>query len=136
MKKILFLLVICFGWASGQSTEKQVHQKIVYTEPATFPGGDQAFQAELHKMVYSYLDMDQYAANGLFNFLLEIDEKGKIVNVSILPKVKNSDMFVDDMTFAVKRIKPRWTPAMTDGKPVKSKRLVRIHFISDHFDHD
>lgn len=136
MKMILFLLVICFGWASGQSTEQQVHQKIIYTEPAHFPGGDEAFLAEFHKMVRGYIDMKQYAANGIFNFMFDIDVNGKISNVQIFPQVKNSGMFIDDMTFAVKRIKPKWTPAMHDGKPVKSKRLLKVNFTSDHFDHD
>ena len=68
--------------------------------------------------------------------MFDIDVNGKISNVQIFPQVKNSGMFIDDMTFAVKRIKPKWTPAMHDGKPVKSKRLLKVNFTSDHFDHD
>ncbi|MBW8358881.1 MAG: energy transducer TonB [Weeksellaceae bacterium] len=136
MKNIFLLLLLSFGLAAGQTTTTDEHPRIIYTQPAQFPGGDEAFLAEFHKMVRGYIDMNQYAANGVFNFIFDIDVKGKITNLQILPKVKNSEMFIEDMMFAVKRIKPKWTPALRDGNPVKSTHVLKVTFTSDHFDHD
>jgi hypothetical protein len=43
-------------------------------------------------------------------------------NLDVLPKVKNSEMFIEDMEFAIKKVKKKWKPAMKDGQPVISKK--------------
>jgi hypothetical protein len=34
-----------------------------------------------------------------------VNPDGKIGNLDVLPKVKNSEMFIEDMEFAIKKIK-------------------------------
>ena len=78
--------------------------------------------------------MDKYAVNGQFTFLFDVNTEGKVENLKVLPKVKDSELFIDDMNFAIKRVKKKWKPAMQDGKPIVSKKIIRINFTSDHFD--
>lgn len=103
---------------------------------AEFPGGDSAFSQEYLKMIHAYIDLGKYAVNGQFVFIFDINSNGKISNLDVLPKVKNSEMFIEDMQFAIKRVKQKWKPAMKEGIPVVSKKVIKINFTSDHFDHD
>lgn len=45
-------------------------------------------------------------------------------------------MFIDDMRFAMKKVKNKWRPAMKDGQYMTSKKMITINFTTDHFDHD
>lgn len=132
---VVFAFLCSFLCFSQNSKTVKDSVKIHYTENAQFPGGDDKFRSEFHKMIHSYIDLGQYAVNGIFDFILNIDEKGKISKVDVFPKVKNSDMFSDDMTFAVKKIKTKWKPAQKDGIPIKSNYIIKINFTSDHFDY-
>lgn len=85
-------------------------------------------------MIHGYIDMDKYAVNGKFTFLFDVSTEGKVENLKVLPKVKDSELFIDDMNFAIKRVKKKWKPAMRDGKPIVSKKVIRINFTSDQFD--
>lgn len=137
MKKYLFVLLFSLMGMHCFSQESQSkNENVISTQDAEFPGGDSAFAKEFLKMIYSYIDLRQYAVNGKFIFLFDIDEKGKVNNLDVLPKVKNSEMFIEDMKFAIKKVKPKWKPAAKDGKPVISKKMIKINFTSDHFDHD
>lgn len=121
----------------GYSQENQTQNEQVSTsQNAEFPGGDDAFAKEFLKMIHAYIDMNKYAANGQFVFVFDIGPNGKIGNLDVLPKVKNSEMFIEDMEFAIKRVKKKWKPATQNGKPVVSKKVIKINFTSDHFDHD
>lgn len=44
-------------------------------------------------------------------------------------------MFIDDMQFAMKRVKTRWIPAKKNDVPIESKYVLKINFTTDHFDH-
>ena len=127
------LLISCFAF--GQTENKKEQPKMIYTEKAKFPGGDEAFRAEFHKMVNGYIDLRQYFVNGIFYFTFNIDVNGKIKNLDIVPKVKNSDMFIEDMMFAMKKIKTKWKPALQNNQPVESKYILSVNFTTDHFDH-
>ena len=127
------LLISCFAF--GQTENKKEQAKMIYTEKAKFPGGDEAFRAEFHKMVNGYIDLRQYFVNGIFYFTFNIDVNGKIKNLNIVPKVKNSDMFIEDMMFAMKKIKTKWKPALQNNQPVESKYILSVNFTSDHFDY-
>ncbi|WP_435523052.1 hypothetical protein [Chryseobacterium indoltheticum] len=54
-------------------------------------------------MIHAYIDLNQYGVNGVFTFIFDIDKNGKAGNLKVLPKVKNSEMFIDDMKFALKK---------------------------------
>lgn len=135
MKKYFFVLVLLIGFKSFAQEPKVESEKFAVTEKAEFPGGDEAFTKEFLKMIHGYIDLRKYAVNGQFTFLFDVNTEGKVENLKVLPKVKDSELFIDDMNFAIKRVKKKWKPAMQDGKPVVSKKVIKINFTSDHFDH-
>ncbi|MEG0927767.1 MAG: energy transducer TonB [Chryseobacterium sp.] len=136
MMKKYFLLLFLFFSFMGFSQESQTKNENAGTyQNAEFPGGDEAFTKEFLQMIYSYIDLKKYAVNGKFVFVFDVNTAGKVENLDVLPKVKNSEMFIDDMRFAIKKVKKKWKPAMKDGTPVVSKKIIKINFTSDHFDH-
>ncbi len=134
MKKYLFLIFcLCSGFHFSQTKEQTEAAQL--NQQAEFPGGEKAFRDEFMKMVHAYFDITAYAVNGKFSFIITIDEKGKPSDLQIYPKVKYDEEFRQDMTFAMKRIKKKWEPAMKDGVPISSNRIIEINFSSDHADH-
>ncbi|MXS71269.1 hypothetical protein GSF70_08565 [Flavobacteriaceae bacterium W22] len=134
---IKYFVMICFllGFKSySQETRVNSENPVTY-KSAEFPGGDSAFSKEFLKMIHAYIDLGLYAVNGKFVFTFDVDENGKVINLKVLPKVKNSEMFIEDMQFAMKKVKKKWKPAVKNGKPVLSQKIISIYFTSDHFDH-
>lgn len=134
MKKYFFVLILLIGFKSFAQESKVETEKFTITEKAEFPGGDEAFSQELHKMIHAYIDLNQYGVNGVFTFIFDIDKNGKAGNLKVLPKVKNSEMFIDDMKFALKKVKKKWKPAMKNGVPIISQKIIKINFITDFTD--
>ena len=89
------------------SQSETTKTSILADSKAEFPGGQDAFRKEFMRMVYAYVDMTAYAVNGKFSFILTIDEKGKMSELKIYPKVRNDEEFKQDMNFAMKRIKKK-----------------------------
>lgn len=135
MKNILLIGLLCFS-ISILSQTPPPSEKLLITSKAEFPGGETAFRNEFMKMVYGYVDITAYAVNGKFSFIIVIDEKGKMSELMIYPKVRNDEEFRNDMTFAMKRIKKKWKPALNNGVPVASRYLFDINFTSEHSDHE
>ncbi len=134
---IKYFVMICFllGFKSySQETRVDSENSVTY-KSAEFPGGDGAFSKEFLKMIHAYIDLGLYAVNGKFVFTFDVDENGKVINLKVLPKVKNSEMFIEDMQFAMKKVKKKWKPAIRNGKPVLSQKIISIYFTSDYFDH-
>lgn len=137
MKKLIFFFFCLISFLGNSQTKNSIDNSISYiTQKAEFPGGDEAFRKELFKYIHGYIDLKQYAVNGLFIFSFDIDTDGKTKNLSVTPRVKNSEMFIDDMLFCMRKVKTKWKPAIENGVPVKSRYSLKINFISDHFDHD
>ena len=137
MKKYIFILSFLFIGVKSysqavvpQSTGQESFQK------AEFPGGDDAFRKEFLKKVYSSVDMALYAMQGEITFIFNIDPKGKIDKVDILPKFKNNEMFIDDMKYAVKKVKNKWQPATRNGIAVDSKFIMKVNFEHNLYDVD
>ncbi|WP_144281377.1 hypothetical protein [Chryseobacterium echinoideorum] len=99
-------------------------------QPASFEGGAAAYKEILRKYMYTFLNSDFYTLTGDFTFTLTIDAMGKVIDVVGEPKVMNSEVFFDDMQYVVRRIKTNWTPAMCNGKPVKSEMKLKMNFSS------
>lgn len=135
MNKYFFILLLLVGFKSFSQDLKPDAENTVVSKNAEFPGGDSAFSKEFLRMIHGYIDMSKYAVNGQFTFLFDINTEGRIENLNVLPKVKNSELFIEDMDFAIKKVKKKWKPAMQNGLPVVSKRVIKINFTSDHFDH-
>jgi len=126
MKRVCFVLCILFSVFS--------YSQILDTK-AEFPGGENAFKNEFMKMVHSYVDTSIYAVNGKFTFVIEINGSGIMTSLKIYPRVRNYEEFIQDMEFAMKKIKKRWKPATKQGKPVSSNYIFEINFTTDYADH-
>ncbi|MEN4762144.1 energy transducer TonB [Chryseobacterium sp. C39-AII1] len=139
MKKTIITLLLFFigfkGYSQETQSKNQIQKENINSQTAEFPGGDSAFANEFLKMVHAYIDLQKYAVNGRFVFVFDVNPDGKVSNLDVLPKVKDSEMFIDDMKFAIKKVKKKWKPAFKDGKAVVSKKVIKINFTSDHFDH-
>jgi hypothetical protein len=70
----------------------------------------------------------------LITLVFNIDPKGKINNIDVLPKFKDSEMFVDDIKYAAKKVKGKWKPATKNGVPVDSKFVMKVNFSHDVYD--
>lgn len=138
MKKYLLILPLLLFGGKGfsQETAVQVQHTSDHYQKAEFPGGDEAFQKEFMNMVHAYIDMALYAVQGQVTFIFNIDPRGKINNIDILPKFKNNEMFVDDMKYAAKKVKGKWKPATKNRVAVDSKFVMRVNFDNNGYDHD
>lgn len=133
----IFLLIITLLISNTAFSQSETTKtKIISDSKAEFPGGQTAFRKEFMKMVYAYVDITAYAVNGKFSFVLTIDEKGKMSELKIYPKVRNDEEFKQDMNFAMTRIKKKWKPATQNGVPVSSNIIFEINFTSDHSDEE
>lgn len=137
MKKYLLILplLLLSGKGFSQETATQT-QQIFDNKKAEFPGGDEAFRKEFMNMVHAYIDMALYAIQGQVTFIFNIDSKGKINNIDVLPKFKNNEMFIDDMKYATKKVKGKWKPATKNGVAVDSKFVMKVNFDNNGYDHD
>lgn len=136
MAKYYFLIVFLFSSTIFHSQTTTSEDTTKADSKAEFPGGQNAFKNEFMKMVHAYVDITAYAVNGKFSFVLTVDEKGKMSELKIYPKVRNDEEFKQDMNFAMKRIKKKWMPAIKNGVPVSSNIIFDINFTSDHSDEE
>ncbi len=136
MKKYLLILplLLVSGKGFSQENNTQVQQTAENYQKAEFPGGDEAFRKEFMNMVYSYIDFALYALEGKVTFVFNIDSKGKINKIDVLPKFKNNEMFIDDIKYATKKVKGKWKPAMKNGVAVDSKFVMKVNFSNDVYD--
>lgn len=101
---------------------------------AQFPGGDAAFNRELFKYISAYVDRETYVVNGNFYIQIEIDADGKAQQIEIHPKVANSELFLRDLKFAIRKIKKSWIPATCDASEIPSKIRITMNFVSEGAD--
>ncbi|MGN7707809.1 hypothetical protein [Chryseobacterium sp. 22543] len=99
-------------------------------QSAAIPGGMKAFRKDVLESLYNYLDWESYNPKGTFIISFAIDENGDIVNVDLEPKVENNKILLEDVKFALKKIKGKWSPAKTKGVPVSSWFRMPINFNS------
>jgi hypothetical protein len=136
MKKYLILLPLLFLRVKGFSQQAPQTEVTSYTQQAEFPGGEEAFRKQFMDMLYAYVDTQSYAINGKVTFVINIAPDGKMNRLDVLPKIKNSEMFVDDVKYAMKKIKGKWKPAMKENTPVDSKVIFKVDFTTHGYDHD
>ncbi|WP_226063463.1 hypothetical protein [Kaistella polysaccharea] len=101
---------------------------------AQFEGGDVNFSRELFKYISAYVDKEVYVVNGTFFLQIDIDKEGKMTQLNIVPKVENSEMFLRDLKFAVRKIKKTWTPSKCNNIPIDSKLRIKMNFITESAD--
>ncbi|WP_051686435.1 energy transducer TonB [Chryseobacterium hispalense] len=138
MKKYFLMLPLLLLSDKGfsQETAAVTQQTSDNYKKAEFPGGDDAFRKQFMNMVHAYIDIALYAIQGEVTFIFNIDTKGKISQIDVLPKFKNNEMFIDDIKYAAKKVKGKWTPATETGIPVDSKFVMRVSFSNNAYDHD
>ena len=136
MKKYLLILplLLLSGKVFSQQTAIQIRLPSENYQKAEFPGGDEAFQKEFMNMVHAYIDFALYTLEGKITFVFNIDPKGKINTIDVLPKFKDNEMFIDDIKYAVKKVKGKWKPAMKNGIPVDSKFIMKVNFSANTYD--
>lgn len=127
-------LLLVSGRGFSQENNTQVQQTADSFQKAEFPGGDDAFRKEFMNMVNAYIDFALYALEGKITFVFNIDTKGKINKIDVLPKFKGNEMFIDDIKYAVKKVKGKWKPAVKNGVPVDSKFIMKVNFSSNTYD--
>ncbi|MFZ4928547.1 energy transducer TonB [Chryseobacterium sp. Mn2064] len=97
-------------------------------------GGMSELRKEIKKELENYQDTESYKAKGKFIISFIIDPEGAISDVDIEPKVENSDRFFEDIKSAIKKIKPKWSPAKIKGKPVSTKFRMPFNFATRNLD--
>jgi hypothetical protein len=103
-------------------------------ESAAIPGGIKAFRKEVRESLINYLDWESYNPKGTFIISFAVDTDGDITNVDIEPKVENNKILLEDIKFALKKIKGKWIPAKTNGVPVRSWFRMPFNFKSSERD--
>ncbi len=101
---------------------------------AQFEGGDSAFNRELFKYISAYIDKEIYVVNGTFFLNMDIDSAGKVTHLEMTPKVENSEMFLRDLIYAVKKIKKDWVPSKCNNVPVDSRIRIKMNFVTESAD--
>lgn len=101
---------------------------------AQFDSGDAAFNRELFRYISAYIDREIYVVNGSFFLQIDINKGGKMTNLDINPKVENSEMFLKDLKFAVRKIKKTWIPSTCNNIPVDSKIRIQLNFVTEGSD--
>ncbi|MBD8083224.1 energy transducer TonB [Chryseobacterium caseinilyticum] len=132
----LMLPFLLIGFKSYAQTGIQSTQNAVAYQKAEFPGGEEVFRKEFMNMVHAYIDSALYRLQGDVTFVFTVGSDGKTKMSEVLPKFKNNELFIDDMSYAVKKIKKKWKPAMKNGLPVESNFVMKVRFGVNSYDHD
>ena len=127
--KLLFLLTLpaFFSYAQTEETDSVGEAKIVEVLPE-FPGGEKGLLEYLVSVQIPepYLDSDlEFRETVKVRFV--VDSLGYVGDAEI---VESSEYELLNKT-SLKHINsmPRWTPGMTDGKPVKVQYVVPLKFV-------
>ncbi|MDO5616692.1 MAG: hypothetical protein Q4G16_10910 [Cruoricaptor ignavus] len=107
---------------------KSGYDIIKTVEPPVFIGGEDVFMREIRKNITGYLDWYSYIPEGKFIIFFEIGTDGRMSNIDIEPKLPNSKTFYEDMKFAIRKVKGKWSPAKIGGIPIKSKYRLSLDF--------
>lgn len=110
MKQKILVIFLVFSTILYSQEIKSENLTETVSTIAEFPGGDNAYRNELYKMIHGYIDLSSYAANGTFTFSFDIDTNGKTKNLKVTSKVKNSELFIEDMLFCMKKLKLNGNP--------------------------
>jgi hypothetical protein len=121
-------LFIPFHFFDNYKTDYNISD---YYTKAKFPGGYNVFKNEVHKNLIGYLDYNSYVPYGNFTISFDINEQGKISNVEIEPKLKGTELFFEDIKYAVTKVKTKWEPATLNSMPIKQKFRMNWFFIDN-----
>lgn len=129
MKKLLFILMLCFtalATAGAQQTEKPLGKvyDIVEVMPQ-FPGGQGELMKFLRNNVKYPAEAQKKKIEGRVIVTFVVDKKGRVVN----PMVERSvHPLLDAEALRVVKRMPKWTPGRMNGESVNVKFLLPITF--------
>ncbi|MFN3403621.1 MAG: energy transducer TonB [Cytophagaceae bacterium] len=134
MQKIVYFLSllvflsgsVIYGQVNEENVEKYGSGKVFRNvdSPASFPGGPEAMR-EFFKLYFdAYVEQGnalESAIEGYVEARFIVEPNGKIKYVEIIKSYTQA--YDEEMIRTIKRM-PKWTPAMVDGKPVRSFQLI------------
>jgi len=132
---ILFSLCVFFQTHAQNAPNGDVETKsndltdVFYfaSEMPTFPGGDTAFASFIKKNLTYPKEARRQNITGNVYVQFIIEKDGNVTNVSIVPG-KGAHPLLDQAAMDVIKSSPKWSPGLTNGQPVRVKKIQRIYF--------
>ncbi|MEH7887530.1 hypothetical protein [Elizabethkingia meningoseptica] len=100
------------------------------TKMPEYEGGEDAFRRELSFLMNQYLG-DMYHPVGVFKLSFLVDEKGKMSEFEINPRVENTEAFLKDINSVTRKMRNKWKPGEYKGVPIRSRHNIKINFLKD-----
>lgn len=127
---LLFLTTVLFKVQAQTPTDTLVYEmddSLSTITPAVFPGGDEAFARYIFNRLMYPEDAKAQGIQGTTHIQFIIETDGSLSNIKVVHG-KGLSPSCDQEAIRVISDSPKWTPAMKNGKPVRSKRTVRVKF--------
>lgn len=125
------ILLACFSVKAQQGADTSTDTSLIYCEKgfyqyASFPGGEQKFNAYLTKVVSIPKDGTEEGYAGKIYIQFEVSEKGKIQHVSLTRGIKRAPIVSGSVCDAIAAM-PFWDPTYEEGVPVCVKLSIPIY---------
>lgn len=126
MKLLLVFCGILFALnLFSQEKDKPFECILTISQPAQFPGGNEAMQKFLHEFICYPQQGVKDSIQGKVVVEFMVDTSGNVLN----PKIKRSlRKDFDEICLGVFEFMPKWIPAMDNGKKVKQKFILPFSF--------
>lgn len=120
---LFFVLSLAvYGQAQNASTDK-IYEKV--DQIATFPGGEGAWNLYLSNNFRYPTNAKEQKEQGTVVLSFVVETTGKITNLKIDESVSPA---LDENTAYMLYKGGAWTPAMIDGKPVRSRVTLPVRY--------
>ena len=129
MKKLLFILMLCFtalATAGAQQTEKPCDKvyDIVEVMPQ-FPGGQGELMKFLRNNVKYPAEAQKKKIEGRVIVTFVVNKKGRIIDTTV---ERSAHPLLDAEALRVIKRMPKWKPGRVNGEPVNVKYRLPITF--------
>lgn len=105
----------------GEHTNEKEQIQIV--EHASFPGGEEMLEVFIKK---NFDFPEKEDASGILVMYFEIDELGQTKNVKVIKSFPRAESFEKEAIRVLYEM-PAWTPKKINGKPVMTRREIKIN---------
>lgn len=133
MKAILATIVLfaIFGLLQAQtndslSSRSQQDSIVVLDVLPSFPGGEDSLNTFLLSRIVYPKEAQENFVHGTVYVSFEIDEDGIVRDIRC---VRGIGAGCDEETMRVISLMPRWSPAIKNGKPIKTIYTLPVRFI-------
>lgn len=129
MKKLLFILMLCFtalSTAGAQQTEKP-RDKVydIVEEIPQFPGGQGELMKYLRNNIKYPAEAQKKKIEGRVLVTFVVNEKRRIINPTV---ERSAHPLLDAEALRVIKRMPKWKPGRMNGEPVNVKYRLPITF--------